>query len=167
VWIDPYYQAARQNLNFARRNVGLEAPELSWFEVISTWLPVNWWPWITAASLWLSVVLLMAPGILRQPKRDWHQAAAAFGLMVFLLSLPAHLGVHARSRIGVVLQKDTSLRLTPTREAQALTRLAPGEPARLQRVRGDYALVRMGRVTGWIERNRFGLVSPESVGPRR
>ncbi len=160
VWLDPFNGAARENLRFARKAAQLESPELAWYEVVSTWLPLNWWAWLAGLSLWLAVGLVLVPGILRRRKRAWHQAVAAFGFAIFLLSVPAHLGVDTRSRIGFVLRKDTPLRLTPTQEAQAVTRLAGGEPARLERARGEFLLVRTSRATGWVRRNEFGLICP-------
>jgi hypothetical protein len=103
--------------------------------------------------------MVMLPGILRLRKAAWHQAVAALGFMVFLLSVPAYLGVHTRSHIGFVLQKDVPLRLTPTLEAQAVTRLAAGEPARFIRTRGNYVLIRTNRALGWVERDQFGLTA--------
>ena len=161
LWLDPFNQSARQNLRFARKQAQLEAPDLAWYEVISTWLPVDWWAWIAGVSLWSSVAAVLIPGIMRQRKATWHQAVAALGLMVFLLSVPAHIGVETRSRIGFVLQKDTPLRLTPTLEAQTVTRLAAGEPARKVRARGNYLLIRNGRVLGWVEQDQFGLTCPK------
>jgi tetratricopeptide (TPR) repeat protein len=158
LWLDPFHEAARMDLRFARRTAQLEAPELAWYEVISTWLPANWWAWIAGISLWLAVGMVMLPGILRWAKATWHQALAAFCLMVFLLSIPAYIGLNTRSRLGFVLQPDTLLRLTPTFEAQALTRLAAGEPARLVRTRGNYALIRTNHTQGWVEQNQFALV---------
>ncbi len=105
LWLDPFNHSARQNLRFARKSAQLEAPDLAWYEVISTWLPVNWWAWIAGVSLWLAVGMGMLPGILRRSKATWQQAVAAVGLMIFLLSVPAHFGVETRSRIGFVLQK--------------------------------------------------------------
>jgi len=159
LWLDPFNMPARMDLRFARRAAQLESPELAWYEVVSTWLPANWWTWIAGASLWLAVGMVMLPGILRLRKAAWHQAVAALGLMVFLLSVPAYLGVHTRSRVGFVLQKDTLLRLTPTLDAQAVTRLAAGEPARLVRTRGNYVLIRTNRALGWVEREQFGLTT--------
>ena len=158
LWLDPFNKPAQANLRFARKTAQLEAPELAWYEVVSTWLPVNWWAWIAGISFWLAVAVTMLPGIFRRPKAAWHQAVAALSLTAFLLSVPAHVGVYTRSRIGFVLQKDTPLRLTPTQEAQALTRLAAGEPARWQRTRGNYVLIRTSRAAGWIERGQFGLI---------
>jgi hypothetical protein len=80
--------------------------------------------------------------------------------MLFLLSVPAHLGVHTRSRIGFVLDKQVGLRLTPTTEAQALTQLAAGEPVRVVGARGNYVLVRTSRAKGWLERTQFRLICP-------
>ncbi len=159
VWLDPFNNSARENLRYARKAAQLESPELAWYEVVSTWLPVNSWAWLAGSSLWLAVGLVFLPGIFRWPKRAWHQAVAAFGFAVFLLSVPAHVGVDTRSRIGFVLGKDTALRLTPTAEAQPLTRLAAGEPARLERTRGRYFLIRTSRASGWVERSEFGLIS--------
>ncbi|MGO8927330.1 MAG: hypothetical protein ACLQU3_10630 [Limisphaerales bacterium] len=160
LWLDPFNESARQNLLFVRKTAQLEAPELAWYEVISTWLPVSWWAWIAGGSLWLAVAMVLLPGILRQRKAAWHQAIAAVALMVFLLSIPALFGVQTRARIGFVLQEDTPLRLTPTLEAQPITRLAPGEPARAVRTRGRYILIRTNRTIGWVEQAQFGLTCP-------
>ena len=86
------------------------------------------------------------------------KAVAALGLGVFLLSIPAHFGALTRTRVGFVLEKDTALRLTPTAEAEAGTRLAAGEPARWVRTRGNYLFIRTSRNAGWIERGQFGLI---------
>jgi tetratricopeptide (TPR) repeat protein len=163
LWLDPFNEAARQNLRFARKTAQLEAPELAWYEVISTWLPVNWWAWIAGGSLWLAVGMGAVPGLLRRRKATWHQATAALALMVFLLSIPALFGVQTRARLGFVLQKDTPLRLTPTLEAQVVTRMAPGDPARLLRSRGRYVLIRTSRALGWVEQDQFGLTCPRTI----
>jgi tetratricopeptide (TPR) repeat protein len=160
LWLNPFNRAARNNLRFARKAAQVEAPDLSWDEVVSTWLPIDCWAWMTGASLWLAVGMALLPGILRRRKASWHQAVAALGIMVFLLSVPAHLGVHTRARIGFVVQKDALLRLTPTQEGQGLARLGAGEPARWVRARGPYVLVRTSRAVGWIERAQLGLVCP-------
>ena len=162
LWLDPFNEPAHQNLRFARKAAQLEAPELAWYEVISTWLPVTWWAWIAGGSLWLAVGMGILPGFLRRRKATWHQAVAALALMVFLLSIPALFGVQTRARIGFVLQKDTPLRLPPTLEAQALTRLAPGDPARWLRARGRYVLIRTSRAVGWVEQDQFGLTCPRT-----
>jgi tetratricopeptide (TPR) repeat protein len=163
LWLDPFNESARQNLRFVRKTAQLETPELAWYEVISTWLPVGWWAWIAGSSLWLAVGMVLLPGILRRRKATWHQAIAALALMVFLLSIPALFGVQTRARIGFVLQEDTPLRLTPTLEAQSITRLAPGEPARSIRSRGRYILIRTSRTVGWVEQDQFGLTCPTKV----
>jgi len=155
LWLAPFNQSARTDLRFARKAAQIEAPELSWNEVVSTWLPVNWWAWIAGGSLWISVGTGILPGVLRRPKAAWHQALGACGVMLFLLSVPAHLGVHTRSLIGFVVEKQVPLRLTPTGEAQALTQLAAGDPARFVRARGNYIFVRTSRAKGWIERAQF------------
>jgi len=160
LWVNPFNGPARQNLRFARKNAQLEAPDLAWYEVISSWLPAGWWAWIAGASLWVAVGMGMLPGILRRRKATWHQAIAAVGLMVFLLTVPAYVGLETRSRIGYVLQKETLLRLTPTQEAQGITRLGSGEPARWVRQRGNYVLIRTNRTLGWVEQRQFGLICP-------
>lgn len=160
LWLNPFMPSVRENLRFARRVAQLDEPELAWYEVVSSWLPVNWWAWLAGLSFWTAVASGMLPGILRLRKAVWQQALATAGLAVFLLSVPAHVGVESRSRIGFVLTKDAPLRLTPTEQAQLLTRLPAGEPARLERVRGKYLLIRTNRGQGWIEKNQFGLISP-------
>jgi tetratricopeptide (TPR) repeat protein len=160
LWLDPFSRPARADLRFARKAAQLEVPELTWCEVVSTWLPMNWWAWIAGLSLWLAVGMGMLPGILRVRKASWHQAVAALGLAVFLLCVPAHLGIETRCRLGFVLGQDTPLRLTPTREAQSLTRLPAGEPARVERVHGHFLLIRTNRALGWVQEDQFGPICP-------
>jgi hypothetical protein len=161
-WLDPFNAAARNNLSFARRAAQLEAPDLTWYEVVSSWLPVNWWAWISGVSFWFAVGMATVPGILRLRKSSWHQGAAAFALAVFLLSVPAHFGINTRAHTGFVIDKNTPLRLTPTEEAQYITRLQSGEPARVERARGKFLLIRTSRAQGWIEKDQLGLICPRT-----
>ena len=87
----------------------------------------------------------------RWRKADWHQGVAAAGFAIFLLTIPALAGVHTRSKLGIVLGKDTPLRLTPTYEAQVLTKMPAGESARVERERGDYVFIRTSAAAGWVE----------------
>jgi hypothetical protein len=160
LWLDPFNRASHNNLRFARKVLQVESPDLTWYEVVSTWLPVNWWAWITGTSFWFAIAAALLPGIFRLPKAGWHQGLAALGLTVFLLSVPAHAGVRTRARTGFILQKDTSLRLTPTAEAQTLTRLSAGEPAKLLKTRGVYILLRTPRAVGWVRQEEFGRICP-------
>lgn len=160
LWVDAFDRRAQNNLRFARETAGLDAPRLTWYETASTWLPTNSWAWITGAGLWLSLGMMTLPAVFRWRKTGWSQVAAAFGLGVFLLSLPAHVGVMTRTHIGFVLDRKTPLRLTPTDEADSLATLTAGEPGRLVRVQGNYAFVRTQSGQGWIERESFGLICP-------
>jgi len=162
LWLDPFNGAARGNLGFVRKQAQLESPELAWYEVVSSWLPANWWAWIASASFWLALGTATVPGLLRRRKAAWHQAIAALGLMIFLLSLPAQAGLHTRSEIGFILEKETPLRLTPTHDAQVITRLPSGTPARLERTRGNFLLLRAGSqaLQGWVEKNQLGMLTP-------
>jgi hypothetical protein len=162
LWLDPFNNSVRNNLRFARKAAQIENPELSWNEVISGWLPVNWWSWIVSSSLWLAIGAITVPTVLRRPKLSWHQGLAAFGAMLFLLSLPAQYGVHTRAQIGFVLAKGTALRLTPTRDSQMISQLPPAEPIRWVRARGDFVLVRTSRAIGWVERQQIGLICGRS-----
>ncbi len=159
-WLDPANRAARANLQFARKTAQLDAPILAWNEVPSTWLSVNAWAWLGGVSLWVAVGLITLPGFLRRPRATWSQALAATGLAIFLLSLPVQIGVHTRARIGFVIGPGAALRLSPTRDAETVTQLAPGEPARSERVRGNYVFVRTNRSAGWLEREQFEPVCP-------
>jgi tetratricopeptide (TPR) repeat protein len=160
VWIDPFNHDARNNLHFARQLAEVETPELFWYETASTWLPANAWAWLASGSLWLAIGMVTLPGVLRWRKAGWHQAMAAVSFAVFLLSIPAHVGVITRSHIGIVLARNAPLRLTPTQEAEATTILNAGEPGRKIRARGDYVFVRTQRGSGWVEQRQFGLVCP-------
>lgn len=160
LWVDAFNREARENLRYARESIGLDSPRLAWYETASTWLPTNSWAWITGGGLWLALGMVTLPVVFRWRRAAWHQAVAALGLGVFLLSLPAHVGVVTRSHLGFVLERKTPLRLTPTEEADHLATLTAGEPVRQLRVRGDYAFVRTHSGSGWIERNQLGLLCP-------
>lgn len=162
LWLNPFEPNARNNLRYARAMAQLEPPELRWYEVASAWLPVNCWAWIAGISLWLVVGLLTLPEILRWRRTPWQQAVAALGLGVFLLGLPAHWGVLTRARLGVVMEKDTPLRLTPTSHGEAVTRLAAGESARFVRSRGSFVFIRTNRAAGWVERSQFKKVCEQA-----
>jgi hypothetical protein len=157
-WLDPFSKNTRANLRFARKAAQLDPPELSWYEICSTWLPVDWWSWIACISFWTAIAMVLLPGNLRWRKADWHQGVAAGVCAVFLLTLPALAGTYTRTKVGIILPKDTPLRLTPTSQAQVLARLPAGESARLERERGDYLYVRTSNAAGWIERSQFGAI---------
>jgi tetratricopeptide (TPR) repeat protein len=159
LWVDPRHQAARLNLEYARKTAQLESPELGWNEVLSSWLPQYWWAWTAGFSLWTAVGMLTLPGIFRRKRESWHQAAAALALGIFLLSIPAHWGTHTRTQLGFVQLANTTLRLTPTSEAQAVTLLAPGEPLRRLREQGDFILVETSRNKGWVKREEAGFLT--------
>jgi tetratricopeptide (TPR) repeat protein len=156
LWLDPFNRAAQNNLKYARRLAQIEAPDLTWYEAVSSGLPVNWWIWVAAASLWAAIAATLLPGVFRRPKSAFYQAVAALGLMLFLLTLMAHFGVQTRSHMGFVVQKDTLLRLTPTQESEMIARLQPGEPLRVKSSHGKYALVRTNRAVGWVEKSQLG-----------
>lgn len=158
-WLDPFNPNTRANLRLARKTAQLESPDLAWYEICSTWLPVNAWAWVACLSFWLAVAMVMVPGIFRWRKADWHQGLAAAGFAIFLLTIPALAGVQSRSKLGIVLSKETPLRLTPTSEAQVLTKLPAGETARLERARGQYLFIRTGNAAGWVQRGQLGLMS--------
>jgi len=160
-WLDPFNRVATGNLLYAREAASVNPPELAWFEEASTWLPANWWTWLTGVSLWLAVGLVTVPGFLRVRRADWHQTVSAILLGLFLLSLAPSAGIITRSNLGIVLANQTMLRLTPTKSAEVVAMLPPGEPVRRLRVLGDYLLVHTQNGDGWVERRAIGFIVPE------
>ena len=114
------------------------------------------WPWLAAVSLWATVGFLVLPGIMRWRKSGWHQALAAVAFGVLLFSLVANYGVLSRTDVGFVLRKNAPLFLTPTKEADQVSTLTAGEPARVLRTRGNYYL-ESGRRSGWDGSRRRSL----------
>lgn len=159
LWINPFDARAENNLRFARRTAQLEPPRLTWYEIASTWLPANWWAWLATLSLWLVVGLMTLPTVFRLRRAPWHQAVAALGFGIFLLTLPAHAGMTTRARIGFMLEKDVLLRLTPTAEAEGVTRLAEGDAARYVRAQGNYLFVKTTRGSGWVLKEQMGMIN--------
>ena len=159
VSLDPFSKNTQTNLRFARYNSRVEPLALAWHERYSTVLPPAWWVGIASAGLWGGVILLTFPRLAGWRRRDWHQGVAAMLMAIFLLSVPALFGAWKRSQFGVVLEDDTALRLTPTREAETLVKLIAGEMARVERERGDYFYVRAdGDRAGWVRKAEFARV---------
>lgn len=159
-WLDPFEPRAEANLKFAREVAQVDAPQLKWYEAVSTWLPPNVWVWGAGATLWLAVGLLILPGVFRRRVAGWHQWLAALAFGIFLFSLAGNFGVVSRTQIGFVLKKNAPLQLTPTHEGEVISTLAAGEPARELRTRGNYVFIRTMGGSGWLEKNEFGLLCP-------
>jgi hypothetical protein len=159
-WIDPFDSRAKTDLDFARQAAQVDAPQLKWFETVSTWLPPNAWVWLSGITFWLAVGLLLLPGIFWRRKAGWQQWLAALAFGVFLFSLTADFGVVSRTQIGFVVKKNAQLQLTPTHNGEVISTLAAGEPARKLRTRGDYVYIRTLGGSGWLEQDEFGLICP-------
>jgi hypothetical protein len=159
-WLDPFNRDARNNLSFARETASVDALELTWYEEASTWLPVNWWTWLAVGSLWLAMAFVTLPGFFRMRKAAWHQTVAALSLGVFILSLAPSVGIVTRSNVGIVLENQTSLRLTPTQSAESTASLPSGEPVRELRRHGDYFFVHTQNGNGWVEQRQIGFLVP-------
>lgn len=159
-WLEPFNANTISNLRFARKTAHLEAPNLTWYEICSTWLSSRWWAWIAMFSFWGGLAMVMLPGNSRKRRADWLQGVAAGAFAIFFICIPALAGIHTRSSLGVILTDQAPLRLTPTHDAQVLGKLPAGESARLEMVRGNYLYIRAGNDSaGWVDRTEFGLIS--------
>lgn len=162
--INPFDRNTTANLHFARTHAQLVVPEKPWFEQYSEWLPSSAWLWASSLSLWFGVGLLVLPRLLGTRRADWHQGVAALLLAIFLLAIPALVGLSTRRQMGVILAEETPLRLSPTREGEArdaLGKLAAGEVGRVEKTRGEYLYVRAeGDRAGWVHRTEFAKIWP-------
>ena len=159
-YLNPFDVSAQENLSFARDIIFVNQPELSRCELASTWLPASWWAWLACGSLWVAVGMMTLPGFFRLPKSNWHQTLAALSLGIFILSLAPNYGVMTRATIGIIVEKNTALRLTPTRSAASITLLSAGEPIRQLRVRGEYIFVHSQSGNGWIKLQQVKFICP-------
>lgn len=160
-WIDPFNTNTVNDLKFARMVAQVDAPQLKWFEIASTWLPPNAWVWLAGASLWLAIGALVLPRVFRWKKSGWLQTLAACSLGIFIFSVTASYGVVSRTNLGFVVKKNAPLQLTPTQGGEIISTLTAGEPARRIRSRGNYYLVRTSLASGWVARENIGLVVGE------
>lgn len=159
-WLNPFAEAANENLSYARETVFINPPDLNWFEQTSTWLPANVWTWLAGGSLWLAVGFLTLPGFFRRRKTGWHQTVAALAFGVCLLSLAPSAGIITRSKIAIVIDKNASLKLTPTQSAEIISSLPAGEAVRELRRRGNYFFVHTQTGDGWIEGREIKFICP-------
>ena len=159
VWLDPFDERAQQNLKFARIVAQVDAPEWRWHEKVSTWLPANAWLWVAGAGWWLAAGALVLPRVFRRKKSGGQQMLVAFGVVVFIFALVANVGVVSRTDIGLVLRKNTPLRLTPTSGSELISTLAAGEPVRRVKSRSNYFFIRTPMAAGWVERGQVGMVN--------
>ena len=159
-WLNPFNPDTRNNLLYAEEMIQVNAPELTICERISTWLPAGYWTWIAGGSLWLAVAMVTLPGFFRWRKAGWHQSLAALASGIFLLSIPPNIGVFTRAELGIVTEKNTPLRLTPTQSAEMVASLSAGEPIRRLRARGDYLFVHTPYGNGWIGRHVIKISMP-------
>lgn len=159
-WLDPFSAGTQANLRFARKSAQLDSPPLTWYEICSTWLPTHWWAWLSAITLWSAIVLIMLPGTFRWRKKDWHQGCAAACFAIFFFTLPALVGIQSRTRLAVVIPSQAPLRLTPTQDAEILTKLVGGEVVRFERERSDYWHIRGANdLAGWVKKTDLGRIS--------
>lgn len=160
LWIDPYDARAQSNLYFAREVAQVDPPQLKWDESVSTWLPPNMWVWLATISFWFAIGMLVVPRVLRWRKSGWQQWLAALAFCVFLFSVAGNFGIVSRTNIGFVLKKNAQLLLTPTHDAEMVSTLVAGEPARKVRTRGDFVYVHTLGASGWVEKSALGLLCP-------
>ena len=160
-WLDPFNRDARSNLLYARETIQVNPLELTRCELASTWLPATYWAWFASVSLWLAVAMVTLPGFFRMRKAGWHQTLAALSLGIFLLSIPPNIGVFTRAEIGIVTEKNTALRLTPTQSAETVASLSAGEPIRQLRQRGDFFFVHTQFGNGWVGRRQVKFICPK------
>ncbi len=166
LWLSPRSRDARAGLRYARSVRRMQGPELTWYEVCSTWLPAPVWAWLASLSFWGAAAMAFLPGLRRWKKAEACQALAAAGVALWILTLPALAGVYTRSNLAVVRPPESALRLTPTREGQTVTRLRGGEVVRVLKSRGEYRRVRSGNdASGWLHRSEIGIVSGSEEGP--
>jgi hypothetical protein len=160
--VNPYDRRTRENLAYVRGEHLLGEPEPAWYEACAGWLPMNAWVWVASVSLWIAIAASVLPGILRRRRADWQQVLAAAALAVLLLALPACLGTHARTRLSVVLARETVVRLTPTRLGESVGRLSAGEMARMGRRLGEHVHVTAGGgLQGWVLHQDLGRLIGE------
>jgi len=159
--LDPAFRNTAANLRYARGQAGLNQPEFVWHERYSALLAPDVWLWTAAAAFWSAVGLLVLPALLKQKRTGWTQGGAVVAIGIFLLTVPALVGIFSRGKIGVVLTAETLLRLTPTKEGEMLGKLAEGELARLEKRRGEYVYVRGANDrAGWVLRSEFTKIWP-------
>ncbi len=161
LWLSPQMAAARGNLRFARRSALLGEPDLAWYEICSTWCSADAWAVLAMLSFWITLALMILPGVFKFKKTAWTQMLAAGAFALFLLTLPAMWGIQSRTHLAIVVGKEAPLQLTPTAQGQVITRIAWGETARVIRSRGDYCYVRTSGVAGWMQKARLGFIAAD------
>jgi tetratricopeptide (TPR) repeat protein len=156
------------NLQLARKQAGLETDSYRWWQIVLRNLSINQWITIVDGCLALIAlaVLVNAFSAGLAPRLGLSvPALKKFVKGVLFVSIPCFLFfgyvalIAAPLRIeGVILTKDTTLRLSPFDSAERIGSLPEGDLVTVEESHDDYV-----RVAG--RNNVFGWVEKKSVAP--
>lgn len=159
--LDPSFRNSAANLHFARSQAGLDEPRWIWHERYAAWQSPDAWLWIASITFWAALAFFTLPALLEIRRTVWTQAGAATAIVIFILTIPALVGIVSRGNVGIVLAADTELKLTPTQEGEMLGKLSEGEMARVEKKRGEFLYIRASSDrAGWVRRNEFTRIWP-------
>jgi len=156
--IDPSNADVQANLSIALQRSGLPVPEMPWLERYAAWLPVGAWGWLAALSFWALAALLLLPRWLGV-RPMWPRLLAFAALVLLSAGMTGLAGWHIRAKLGIVLNSETPLKISPTSASPVSAYLPAGMPAHIERKHGDYYYVQTPTdKEGWLSKVDFSPV---------
>jgi len=158
LFLDPMDADARANLAFVREAEGLKAPPVSQLREYSQKLNINTWAWLLTASFWIMVFLFVFQNLFSWQGMVSYSLITLFALCI-CLSFVGLWGYHLDRNLGVVLGKESPLKVAPTDKSPVITYLFPGTIAVALKSAEDFLLVKTaeGR-EGWIDKDGFAKI---------
>lgn len=157
--LDPANPDVHRNLSFVRAAAELREPTQEFTTQFAMRLPIKVWTWILAAGFWVTLALLLLPGLYRGKTNILSRITLAVAIAALLSATVALVGYQKVSGTCIVLTEDTPLRISPTPESSERGYLRAGTQASIRKEHGVFVFLDLpdGDV-GWTQSSKIGRV---------
>ncbi len=155
--LDPANPDIRANLALTREAASLPPLDTPTLAVVGHRLPWSTWMWTSVAAFWLLLSIL----VLARPlgwTGLWRNFAISVSSLILAASLLGQVPWFLTRNHGIVLSKETPLRIAPTATSPLESTLGAGTTVNAANTHGEYIRVETPEGDGWILKTSLGLV---------
>lgn len=160
--LQPSSEEIRTNLELARKTAKLPKNKKSLYEKTLAKKSPHFWKWILAITFWLGVGTLLLPKYFRIQG----PIPSTLGIIFLLFSLIPLWAIIQSGKVrtvGIILEQDAPLLISPTPESEVANYLQPGQEVQLnldpQSKTHIYAHTESGD-SGWLPNQFVGHIHP-------